>query len=125
MPLVQTYLRKIRNKSALCAQNVSLNILLQINLRLRVCLAMCLKYGRFQSKSAYKARAYKKNVLALLQPNSIYIREVALDRRVLSIAPICCFIEFWIKQWGRKFPFPKHVPGKILSRFGPPTLVLH
>ena len=36
-----------------------LKILLQVNLRLRACLAMCLKYKRFQRKCAYKARAYK------------------------------------------------------------------
>ena len=30
------------------------------NLRLRACLAMCLKYGKSQPKRAYKARAYKK-----------------------------------------------------------------
>ena len=59
MPLVQTDLCKIRDKSALCAQKCSLNSLLQVNLRLRKCLAMCLKYGRFQPKRAYKARVKK------------------------------------------------------------------
>ena len=59
MTLVQSNLRKVRDKSALCAQKFYLKILFQLNLRLRACLAMCLKYGRFQPKHAYKARAYK------------------------------------------------------------------
>ena len=64
MTLVQANLRKIRDKSALCAHKFSLKILLQVlvNLRLRACLAMFLKYGRFQPERAYKARACKKNV---------------------------------------------------------------
>ena len=37
-----------------------LKILLHVNLRLRACLAMCLKYGQFQPKRAYKAHAYKE-----------------------------------------------------------------
>ena len=49
MTLVQANFRKIRYKSALCAK-----ILLQVNLRLRACLAICLKYGGFQPKRAYK-----------------------------------------------------------------------
>ena len=63
MPLVQANLRKIRDKSVLCANNFSLIIFSQVNLRLRACLAMCLKYGRFQPKRAYKARAYKKKCI--------------------------------------------------------------
>ena len=55
----KTNLHKIRDKSALCAKNLSLKILLKVNLRLRGCLAMCLKYGKSQPKRAYKARAYK------------------------------------------------------------------
>ena len=62
MTLVQANLRKIRDKSVLCANNFFLIIFSQVNLRLRACLAMCLKYGRFQPKRSYKARAYKKNV---------------------------------------------------------------
>ena len=58
MTLVQENLRKICDKYALCAKKFSLEILLQVNLRLRAFLAMCLKYGRFQPKRAYKARAY-------------------------------------------------------------------
>ena len=58
MTLVQADLRKIRDKSALCAQTFSLKILLQVNMRLVACLAMCLKYGRFQRKRAYIGRAY-------------------------------------------------------------------
>ena len=60
MTLVQANLRKIRDESALCAQRFSLDILLQVNLRLRACLPMCLKYGRYQPQRAYKARAYIK-----------------------------------------------------------------
>ena len=60
MTLLQANLHKIRDKSALCARKFSLKILLKVNLRLRACLAMCLKYVRSQPKRAYKARAYKK-----------------------------------------------------------------
>ena len=59
MTLLQANLHKIRDKSALCAKKLSLKILLKINLRLRACLAMCLKYGKTQPKRANKARAYK------------------------------------------------------------------
>ena len=38
-------------------------LLLQVNLRLRACLAKCLKFGQFQPKRSYEARAYKKSVL--------------------------------------------------------------
>ena len=57
---LQANLHKIRDKSALCAKKLSLKILFKVNLRLRACLAMCLKYGKYQPKRAYKARAYKK-----------------------------------------------------------------
>ena len=60
MTLLQANLHKIRDKSALCAKKLSLKILLKVNLRLRACFAMCLKYERSQPKRAYKARAYKK-----------------------------------------------------------------
>ena len=60
MTLVQANIRKIGDTSALCAKKISLKILLQVNLRLRACLAMCLKYGIFQPKRAYRARAYKQ-----------------------------------------------------------------
>ena len=68
MTLVQTNICKIRDKSALCAQKFSLKILLQVNLRLRACLAMCLKYRRFQPERAYNARACikKKSVIELM-----------------------------------------------------------
>ena len=60
MTLLQANLYKIRDKSALCAKKLSPKILLKVNLRLRACLAMCLKYGKSQPKRAYKARACKK-----------------------------------------------------------------
>ena len=59
MTLLQANLHKIRDKSALCAKKLSLKILLKVNLRLRACLAMSLRYGKSQPKRAYKARAYK------------------------------------------------------------------
>ena len=34
-------------------------ILFLAYLRLRACIAMCLKYGQYKPKRAYKARAYK------------------------------------------------------------------
>ena len=52
MTLLQANLYIFRDKSALCTKKV--------NLRLRACLAMCLKYGKSQPKRAYKARACKK-----------------------------------------------------------------
>ena len=59
MTLLQANLYIFRDKSALCTKKLSLKILFQVNLRLRACLAMCLKYGKSQPKRAYKARAYK------------------------------------------------------------------
>ena len=64
MTLVQANLRKIRDKSALCAQRFSLKILLQVNLRLRACIAVSLRYRIFQPKRAYKAHTYKKRSVA-------------------------------------------------------------
>ena len=60
MTLMQANLCKIRDKSTLCANNFSLKIVLQVNLRLRACLAMCLKNERSQPQRAYKAHALKK-----------------------------------------------------------------
>ena len=60
MTLLQANLYISRDKSALCTKKLSLKILFQVNLRLRACLAICLKYGKSQPKCAYKARAYKK-----------------------------------------------------------------
>ena len=72
MTLVQANLRKIRDKSVLCAQKLFLKILLQVKLRLRACLAMCLKYGRFHPKRAYKARAYKKKCIRNFRVKTIF-----------------------------------------------------
>ena len=65
MPLVQA------DKSGLCTHKFSWKILLKVNLRLRACLAMCLKYGRFQSKRAYNGVLIKKSVFIFLCCNVI------------------------------------------------------
>ena len=59
MPLEHPRFCKISDKIMLCAQNFPKNNVTS-KLRLRACLAMCLKQGQSQPKCAYKARAYLK-----------------------------------------------------------------
>ena len=89
-----TLYAKFCDKSALCAQRFSLKILLQVNLRLRVCLAMCLKYGRFQLKRAYKAPAYKKKV---------YLGDIADNR------------DIWLLRWLYMFHWESRTFKKVSS----------
>ena len=71
MPVLLAKLKKchlnIRISAKLCyAFKTSQKILFPANLRLRACLAMCLKYGQSQPKRAYKARAYKRKMCKAL-----------------------------------------------------------